>query len=360
MSGRTVRRASVTMAGLALVGLAGCGGEGVQPLAPEAPPLEVAALDGAGVPVFGLQALENGFQRPCRAHARQAFDFWVGEWEVYNASDAFIGTNSVTSELDGCAVVEHWAGAGGGAGRSLNAFDRDTGLWYQTFMGPAFFSHLDMSGSPEADADMHLVGDRHFGSGLVIDDDWTWTAEGPDQVRQVGVTTFNNPDGTVNVNTFIGVYKRVASVTPPPTGDRFVCPNVPAALGFLVGEWQVTTGGGIPVGHASVTSPRDLCMVQERFDGPGGFEALTFRWWQPAPDGAFHMVYVDSRGERVQLGGDFEGEQLVLTGTERWLGQDREVRVTWEADGGDVVQTWATSADGMSWTDVLALRYAAS
>lgn len=45
-------------------------------------------------------------------------DFWLGEWTVY-ADNEQVGTNHIEKVLGGCAVMEHWTGAGGGEGKSL-------------------------------------------------------------------------------------------------------------------------------------------------------------------------------------------------------------------------------------------------
>jgi hypothetical protein len=42
------------------------------------------------------------------------------------------GRNRIESILGGCALLETWQGAGGGHGRSLNAYDRGRRPWHQT------------------------------------------------------------------------------------------------------------------------------------------------------------------------------------------------------------------------------------
>ena len=59
-------------------------------------------------------------------------DFWVGEWDVYTG-DELAGTNRIEKILAGCAVLEHWTGAGGGEGKSLFFIDGD-GTWKQVWV----------------------------------------------------------------------------------------------------------------------------------------------------------------------------------------------------------------------------------
>jgi hypothetical protein len=80
---------------------------------------------------------------PCRAlpEARQ-FDFWVGDWDVtpFQAPAASapraIGTNRVELHLGDCMLLENWvsAGAAGGAGKSINFYDRNRRQWRQVWV----------------------------------------------------------------------------------------------------------------------------------------------------------------------------------------------------------------------------------
>lgn len=71
--------------------------------------------------------------RPCSdAPESHRFDFWVGEWDVtVGANGPPAGRSSVQKILEECVVFENWTGAGGGSGKSLNAFNRALGRWQQ-------------------------------------------------------------------------------------------------------------------------------------------------------------------------------------------------------------------------------------
>jgi|SRR3954469_12621864 hypothetical protein len=62
------------------------------------------------------------------------FDFWVGEWDVFGPQGRHVGTNSITLLFDGGALAEHWRGAGGVEGHSLNAYDAAANRWHQTWV----------------------------------------------------------------------------------------------------------------------------------------------------------------------------------------------------------------------------------
>ena len=61
-----------------------------------------------------------------------ALDFWLGNWNVYSGDD-LAGTNRIEKILGGCAIMEHWTGAGDGEGKSLFYVD-DSGTWQQVWV----------------------------------------------------------------------------------------------------------------------------------------------------------------------------------------------------------------------------------
>ncbi|HVE59882.1 MAG TPA: tetratricopeptide repeat protein [Pyrinomonadaceae bacterium] len=75
-------------------------------------------------------------KRPCiySAEARQ-FDFWVGDWDVFNPQGQKAGTNSVQLFSDGCGLLENWTSAIAGDGKSINFYDAGTQKWYQSWIG---------------------------------------------------------------------------------------------------------------------------------------------------------------------------------------------------------------------------------
>lgn len=75
-------------------------------------------------------------KRPCMylAEARQ-FDFWIGDWDVFNPAGQKAGTNSVMSFSAGCGLMENWTGTLGGDGKSINFYDPGTRKWYQSWIG---------------------------------------------------------------------------------------------------------------------------------------------------------------------------------------------------------------------------------
>ncbi len=74
-------------------------------------------------------------QSPCASTAHDEFDFWLGDWEVYQTeADTLVGRNSITKTLNGCVVEEHWKSLGGFEGKSFNTYDTVQKTWHQTWV----------------------------------------------------------------------------------------------------------------------------------------------------------------------------------------------------------------------------------
>lgn len=144
---------------------------------------------------------------PCEGPEFAAFDFWVGEWEVYAPGREAPVANSLIEKLyAGCAIRENWMPLRGGGGGSLSAFDPKTGRWHQTWIGggpgPVFFD-----GGPAENA-MVLTG-WWPGSGPNGEDGWTRMTYSPldgGAVRQHG--EFSADHGLSWVTSFDFTYRR--------------------------------------------------------------------------------------------------------------------------------------------------------
>jgi hypothetical protein len=142
-----------------------------------------AALGAAILACAGSSLAADEKPRPCAASAVHQFDFWIGRWTVTEKGKA-AGVSHIESILDGCALLEHWTGAEGGEGKSLNFFDRGDGLWHQTWIdrsgGALFlagkFANGSMRLTGESPATAKQPATRHR---------ITWTALAGGKVRQL-------------------------------------------------------------------------------------------------------------------------------------------------------------------------------
>jgi major membrane immunogen (membrane-anchored lipoprotein) len=70
---------------------------------------------------------------PCSANpVYRQFDFWIGEWEAFNAKGIKSGDSKIERMLDSCVILENWTSTQQGyAGKSYNTFNSSTGKWQQ-------------------------------------------------------------------------------------------------------------------------------------------------------------------------------------------------------------------------------------
>ena len=80
--------------------------------------------------IFGMA------QTPCNCctDSHQQFDFWVGDWNVYDVSGQKVGENKVEKLENDCIVSENWKGTGGSSGRSYNYFNTTDDTWNQVWI----------------------------------------------------------------------------------------------------------------------------------------------------------------------------------------------------------------------------------
>lgn len=95
----------------------------------------------AGVGVLLLLAWGCGrsgepVSRACAGPAYHEFDFFVGDWDTYDAHgpDTIIARNHVTPMLGGCAVRERYEQGDGHVGESFSVYDSTRGLWHQSWV----------------------------------------------------------------------------------------------------------------------------------------------------------------------------------------------------------------------------------
>ena len=116
-----------------------------------------------------------------RTPEQTQFDFWLGDWEVRNAAGLRLGHNQVLALLGGTVLQEHWEGAKGGAGTSLNTYDPAVRRWRQRWMDSQGGT-LDLEGGLEAGA-MVLLGLSH-GTNGPLENRITWAPLPDGRVHQ--------------------------------------------------------------------------------------------------------------------------------------------------------------------------------
>jgi hypothetical protein len=141
---------------------------------------------------------------PCAAGAHREFDFWVGEWDVRDGEGKAAGTNTITNEEKGCAIVEHWHSVQGGTGQSLNFYDPAAKQWNQVWISAGTVLHMKGNFS---DGSMRLEGPlQYLGQDKITILRGTWTPLPDGRVRQLFEESTD--DGKTWAVWFDGYYTR--------------------------------------------------------------------------------------------------------------------------------------------------------
>ena len=312
-------------------------------------PTGVRVVTGPSSNVLSIGDLRRAVpQTPCATGAYRQFDFWVGEWNV-TTGGVFDGTNNVTSELDGCLVAEHWAGAGQVSGWSMNTYDRGTGLWYQHWVDESGLN-LVLSGGLQ-NGSMVLSGPRRTPARVFVER-ITFTPLPGGQMRQFWDTSTDG-GATFPTVSFDGLYDPRPGVTPLPSIGTAACAGTNyRSADFLLGEWRVEAENGLDLGHSSITAELSRCLVLEEFLTPKGYRAKAFLSFARG-SATWSRTYMDAEGGRIFLQGTPVAGGLALTGTVALPDGNRVmVRITWtKTTSGSVEQVWDVSRDGgASWS----------
>lgn len=141
----------------------------------------------------------------CVQDMHDDFDFWVGEWNVYAPDNGpYQGQNSIIKSQGGCLITEHWTGAGGSSGESMNFYDPLVSAWRQVWVSPSSF--IDYTGGLNADGAMELTGEiANPVNGRRAPFRGVWTALEDGSVRQ----HFQQQDAEGEWSDwFVGIYVR--------------------------------------------------------------------------------------------------------------------------------------------------------
>ena len=141
-------------------------------------------------------------QVPCSTEEYSQFDFWIGEWEVFDPKGKKVGENTIEKILGGCSLQESWRGASGNVGHSYNIYDRSQKQWHQTWVDNSG-TLLELDGGMEGDS-MVMSGTTQGKSGVVLNK-ISWTPEEA-YVRQIWSVSTNNGESWEVI--FNGLYKK--------------------------------------------------------------------------------------------------------------------------------------------------------
>lgn len=122
---------------------------------------------------------------PCmvNSHARE-FDFWVGDWDVYQAgTNIYAGHSLVELIAGGCALLENWDSSNS-TGKSINFIDPVTNKWKQSWAGSYSGGIQEFVNGEYKNGAMHFTFETTDTKNNKIIGRFIFFNEGPNQVRQ--------------------------------------------------------------------------------------------------------------------------------------------------------------------------------
>ncbi|TBW27964.1 hypothetical protein [Gramella sp. KN1008] len=153
--------------------------------------------------IIGLTA-QNETDCNCCSPEHRQFDFWLGDWEVYNSEGEKIGENLIEKIEDNCLISEKWKGKKGSTGRSFNYFDPADSTWNQLWISNTG-NILKLKGKAKANK-MILKSHIVNGEKGKYYNQITWTQNGDGSVTQLWEILDEN-DKFLS-ETFKGVYRK--------------------------------------------------------------------------------------------------------------------------------------------------------
>lgn len=96
---------------------------------------------------FSIVNAQNSTKAPCSDKEYSQFDFWVGNWNVYNTNGKLIGTNHIVRVPNACAIQENWSSkTSQSQGTSYNYYNKTDNSWNQLWIDNTGFS-LELKGA---------------------------------------------------------------------------------------------------------------------------------------------------------------------------------------------------------------------
>jgi hypothetical protein len=120
---------------------------------------------------------------------------------------------------------------------------------------------------------------------------------------------------------------------------------------FWLGDWDsFEIGAAAKDAHIRVERILEGCVLHEDYQGTNGHQGQSFSIYH-ASRKRWHQTWVTNRGELLEIEGQFQDGQMVLSGGDlTQTGQKRQVRGIWKRVEGGVRETAVTSLDdGKTW-----------
>ena len=152
--------------------------------------------------LFPLQVIAQNC--PCCSPDFRQFDFWIGDWNVYDTTGNLVGSNEIVLMQDSCLLQENWESAKGGSGTSYNFFNKQTGKWQQVWVDNRG-GVLELSGN-YSEGKMVLESELQEKDGQQFFHRISWIKNDDGTVSQIWVTL--DKAGKMSKLLFNGLYQQ--------------------------------------------------------------------------------------------------------------------------------------------------------
>lgn len=125
---------------------------------------------------------------PCKTDAvYRQFDFWIGDWLVFDQKGNKAGDSKIDLILDSCIILENWISSGSAfSGKSFNTYNASTGQWQQNWVDNAGGSTAFMRGKAGNKKIAFWADSLRGSGGKIFDRRLTFYNLSPVKVRQHG------------------------------------------------------------------------------------------------------------------------------------------------------------------------------
>lgn len=111
------------------------------------------------------------------------FDFWIGEWDVFDCDGQRVGRNVITKDEKGFLLTEKWTNSNGGTGTSINYYDPRERQWKQTWVDAG--GNVVQYCGGWSKGKMILTGHLTNPNGMVVDSRVSYSVNTDGSVRQL-------------------------------------------------------------------------------------------------------------------------------------------------------------------------------
>ncbi|TRO67131.1 hypothetical protein [Christiangramia sabulilitoris] len=143
----------------------------------------------------------------CCSQEYDQFDFWVGDWEVFNEENVKIGENLILKLEDNCILNENWESVNNSSGKSYNYYDPSDKTWNQLWISNTG-NILKLKGSGTRNT-MTLKSEITSSDKGDYYNQIKWTKNENGSVTQEW--EIYNPDGVLINTAFKGIYRKKSS-----------------------------------------------------------------------------------------------------------------------------------------------------